>query len=454
MKPLIADRYLWVFFQIESICSQKTDKDILIALKDLPKDLPETYDRILQKLQQSQFADLAFARKVYGLLVAARRPLTLDALREAVSVELGVTVWDPRKMVNNMLISLNCCGSLVIVDEEDSTVQLAHHSVKQYLLSESTRQSISQYHVELAEADLLLGDICVTYLNMGIFDKRLTRSTPSPKLQVSSTVLDGTLPQSNPVNKLALKYLKSRRDKNCDVRLRLEDIARLSVQPGRTGPAVEEFHFLAYARDYWLFHTKAYRSTRTRGVYTLWCNLVDGRVNIVDLPWAPENSSEVGDELVNWITQENHEALACRAFDCLCTVKAGDDRDNKVMRLISVTPVDFQMNKSLLNKVLSSAIIKHDRRLMLLILERRVDMITGSNVKYENGGYGTALQVAAASGDESIVRLLLEYGADVNAQGGHYGNVLQAAVRENNDSMVRLLLDKDAERQRSRWRIW
>ncbi|CUS06942.1 unnamed protein product, partial [Tuber aestivum] len=40
------------------------------------------------------------------------------------------------------------------------------------------------------------------------------------------------------------------------------------------------------------------------------------------------------------------------------------------------------------------------------------------NVNAEGGVYGNALQAAAAKGDESVVRILLERGADVNAQGG------------------------------------
>ncbi|KAJ5433682.1 hypothetical protein N7491_004277 [Penicillium cf. griseofulvum] len=50
----------------------------------------------------------------------------------------------------------------------------------------------------------------------------------------------------------------------------------------------------------------------------------------------------------------------------------------------------------------------------------------GSNVDNEGGMYATALQAAAAEGNEEIVRVLLEHGADPNIVGGKFGTALQA----------------------------
>ena len=62
-------------FQIDSICSQKTDEAILMALEDLPKDLPETFNRILRKLERSNAGDPRFCKAVLDLVAAAQRPL-------------------------------------------------------------------------------------------------------------------------------------------------------------------------------------------------------------------------------------------------------------------------------------------------------------------------------------------------------------------------------------------
>ena len=148
-------RFLWVAFQIDYICSQKTDEAISMALEDLPKDLPESFDHILRKLERSSAGDPRFCKAVLDLVAAAQRPLTLEEFCEAVSVEPGETSWDAGKLVNDMLRSLSgCCGSLVTIDEEDLTVYSIYHSVKQHLLSEPADIDLGRYHTTLTEADV------------------------------------------------------------------------------------------------------------------------------------------------------------------------------------------------------------------------------------------------------------------------------------------------------------
>ncbi|KAL8325300.1 hypothetical protein RB597_008523 [Gaeumannomyces tritici] len=123
--------FLWVALQIESLCSAKTDEAIRQALADLPKDLPSTFSRILQKWEPF---GKDYQQKTLKLVIAARHPLTTDELREALSVNPGNTDWNPAQLLNDVYSALAYCGSLVTVDEEDFTVRLVHHSVKQFLL--------------------------------------------------------------------------------------------------------------------------------------------------------------------------------------------------------------------------------------------------------------------------------------------------------------------------------
>lgn len=83
---LVIDRFLWVAFQLDSICSQETDESIVNTLQSLPKDLPETFDRILRKLEQSKAADPRLRKKIFEVVAAAQRPLTLEELNDAISV--------------------------------------------------------------------------------------------------------------------------------------------------------------------------------------------------------------------------------------------------------------------------------------------------------------------------------------------------------------------------------
>lgn len=71
-------RFLWVAFQIDSICAQNTDHDILRSFKDLLKGLSVTFRPILCQLQHSTFADPSRGRKICHIVAAPQRPLMLD----------------------------------------------------------------------------------------------------------------------------------------------------------------------------------------------------------------------------------------------------------------------------------------------------------------------------------------------------------------------------------------
>jgi hypothetical protein len=72
-------------------------------------------------------------------------------------------------------------------------------------------------------------------------------------------------------------------------------------------------------------------------------------------------------------------------------------------------------------------------------------LASGADVNARGGGYGSAVQAAAAGGDTEIVQLLVDKGADVNAQGGYYSSAIQAAAAEGYMETVQLLVDKGAD---------
>ncbi|KAF2189970.1 hypothetical protein K469DRAFT_762829 [Zopfia rhizophila CBS 207.26] len=124
--------FLWVALQIQSLCIMKTDDAIRQALADLPKDLSETFSRILLR---SEASGKPYQRLILELVTVAHRPLTMEELREALSVVPGDAVWKRARLFNDVFSTLTCCGSLIVVDEEELTVRLVQHSVKQFLLS-------------------------------------------------------------------------------------------------------------------------------------------------------------------------------------------------------------------------------------------------------------------------------------------------------------------------------
>src|SRR2546421_873745 len=130
----------------------------------------------------------------------------MEELREALSVIPGDTVWNPAKLLNDVYSTLACCGSLVTIDEDELTIRLIHHSVKQFLLS-GFNDSTNILSIE--DANRRMADIIVTYLSYGVFETRLsTMVVPQIAAKsVTSQVIRSTLDSSS-VRNLALKLLE------------------------------------------------------------------------------------------------------------------------------------------------------------------------------------------------------------------------------------------------------
>lgn len=396
-------------FQIDSICSQKTDEAILAALEDLPKDLPHTFNRILRNLQHSNADDPQFGRKIFDLVAAAQRPLTLEELREAISVKPGEKSWDTSKMVNDMFRSLlESCGSLVIVDEERLTIHFAHQSVKQHLLSGPMDLDMKKYHISMKEADLCMGNIIVTYLNFGIFDRELAKanSTISPQVELyPSAILSGSLPRSN-IARLAVRLLRGRGNSRIDIHSQLKAAAGIVGEPKeRTQPA---HAFLPYAQEYWLFHTKELKPARLLGDH-LWQSLIDGAD-------------------INAVSKEHGTALHA-------ALEVGHE---EIARLLLKSGADANAETQSRSTVLQAASYHGREEMARLLLEN------GADVNAVSGKYGTALQAASTEGYEEIAKLLLENGANANAKGGFYASALQAASFHGHEGIAKLLLKHGA----------
>ncbi|KAH9891416.1 hypothetical protein F4778DRAFT_785007 [Xylariomycetidae sp. FL2044] len=167
--------FLWTVLQIESICTQKTDIAIRAALADLPKDLNETFVRVLEK---ARAAAPDYQTRLFMLLIAAVRPLKADELREALSVVHGDTVWNPSRQINNIHAILAAGGSLLTVNEEELTVHLIHPSVEQFLVGGLGING--SFHIGYSRAEMEMCQTILTYLNYNVFDTQLsTYAAPS-----------------------------------------------------------------------------------------------------------------------------------------------------------------------------------------------------------------------------------------------------------------------------------
>ncbi|KAF5656984.1 heterokaryon incompatibility protein het-E-1 [Fusarium circinatum] len=162
--------FLWVFLTINDICSRKSDKDIRRALQDIPGDLHATFDRTLGRIAAKK-NNTAIVQKTFTLIQASFEPLTLDQLREALSVDIGQQTLDRDDLISGV-----------------DRLPMCHHSIQKYLLIPSS-EDLEEFHLERDKCNRLMGELCVTYISLDNFQRALgftrKRNTDSPHVIIN-----------------------------------------------------------------------------------------------------------------------------------------------------------------------------------------------------------------------------------------------------------------------------
>lgn len=155
--------------RLHDLCEPESDHGIRQVLQNLQRNLSETYDRLLGKIEGSERRHMI--ERMFKWILCARQPLHVDELCEGIAFTLADEQWDPDKIPTNFNRLVQACSNLVVVDADTQTVQLAHFTVQQYLLQpEETR-----FHFTLQEANMMAGECCIAYLNFSDFETQVTR---------------------------------------------------------------------------------------------------------------------------------------------------------------------------------------------------------------------------------------------------------------------------------------
>ena len=357
-------RFLWVAFQIESLCAENTDHDILSSLEHLPKGLPATFRRIIQRLNKSVLAKPDLAETIFEIIAAARRPVTLNELGSAISVTPGDTRWDDSNTVNDVPKCLQCCGTLIVIDEELSTVHFAHSSVKQYITSEPSDLNISDYHINQTEADLNLNMRIITYLNFDALGTQLAKHRNAQPQEAQPQeysadiplhVVKSSLPKSETIRKLAaLTLLRNRKTPSkaahSVLKTSVHQVKRSQDTGLRSGNLKDAFYFLSYCQDNWLYHSQDFDDLLYRDfggsktkIRRLWKDLVDGKVQTVTLPWTLETKAEKLPPYTDWAINNNHVALSFQVLNRLVNLQTRGELNKELYmaflnRLVKIIP--------------------------------------------------------------------------------------------------------------------
>jgi ankyrin repeat protein len=428
--------FLWVALQLETLCTMQTDAAIRHALADLPQNLSETFSRILTRSAQG---GSSYQWRILALITAAFRPLTTEELREALSVTPSDTDWQASNMINDIMSVIACCGSVLVVDEEEQTVRFVHHSFEQFLLEKWKTADNVQFTRELAQNTM--AETTLTYLNYGVFGTQVS-TTVVPHVAVGSDQLFqiiSSVTKSSTKQGIALKMLRAWKNSEVDVGKTILDASNC-----KASQFAEEFRFFAYSRSYCVPHLLS-TSAQEPALNVLLARLLSRNRVQIDMPAADSWR-------LLWRGVEGDDDALLRALleRGMADVEAMDENGRTLLSQAAVrgheavVKVLLEIGKADVEAkavggwtpLLYAAYNGHEAVAKVLL------EIGKANVEAKDESGQTPLLWAACNGYEAVVKVLLEIGkADVEAKDRNDWTPLSCAAQYGHEAVIKVLLE-------------
>ncbi|KAI9766767.1 MAG: hypothetical protein M1839_004771 [Geoglossum umbratile] len=400
-----------------SVAEKKKDGELVVGQSQL---IGEIQDALIKGAQEISWTAES-ARKIFRWVAAAKRPLSLEELREAIAIQPCQPSLNSEALENDVNRLVPYCGNLIVFDEEDKVVQFAHHTVKQFLLAESRTPSLDSFHFQLPHADHDVGEVCVTYLNFNDFKRQLAKISatkthiydPSAMLRTS---LSAGLDMSTGNYWLRRVQLGTASNVGrIDVERQLYDAAGVNGS-GSIKKLQATYALLPYASEHWLSHSPAFAEENTK-TWRLWNNLLLTGSSVAQMPWTFDEWTHRTKSVIRWVLQNEHCAL---------------------LRHIESSDTNTLSSEGRRQVLVDSAAQGRSQF---------VDILIGLG-KIQNLDLGIALQVATGGGHLDVVERLLVAKADVNAAAaaaGHGRTALQAAAGGGHRDVVERLKQAGAK---------
>ena len=173
----IADQ-ITVKSQLDYLTELPNDAARRKALKDLPRGLNPTYERLLRRINQTNRETQKLVQRTLkwiahdqsGLDCWDRELMTAQALCEATSVNIGDNCRDVEAIPDQSEI-LRSCSSLVRMSVDGQRFEFAHFTVEEFLktIDDSSNGEFAAYKIQSDKVLTGLAKVCITYLNFQDF---------------------------------------------------------------------------------------------------------------------------------------------------------------------------------------------------------------------------------------------------------------------------------------------
>jgi ankyrin repeat protein len=454
-------RFRWVACQIDALKDCLDYPRLQKALNTLPKTLDETYSRILDRIPREHSVQAA---TILNLLIWSDYRFTIEELVDAIATDLDEDpAFDPKNRMPVPRDVLKLCSGLVAVFQVKGLrpgkqrVQLAHFSVKEYLVSNHVSGAFKSLNSETV-ANSHLAKLCLGYL-IGV--SQLTSLKPYEKevrgefpfWLKHSLEIDKEFPFANYSANYWMDHARDVENGDeslCEMASNffLEEREAFSLFKSILRP---EAHMPPDANP--LFYAARCGSKRIAE------NLLDRSADVsADSAETLYMAMSCGHDMVAqllldrgvFVITEYHWVFQVAMRHCHDTTIQSlldrcADRDTAYREALIIassngrdTTVQLLLDRgadvnAVGDEALHEALIGgHDTTVQLLLN-------SGADV---NAGDGEALDAAASCGRDTTVQILLDRGADVNAGDGM---ALRMASQRGDDLIVQLLLNSGAE---------
>ncbi|KAF8532214.1 hypothetical protein BDD12DRAFT_920271, partial [Trichophaea hybrida] len=375
--------FLLAHFYTEHLCRLTTKSQIWEALKQIENEstnerpLDLMYDRAVEDIRRKSRSEVELALKIFSWLTTARRTLTVDELRVAVSIERGKHELNYEEELPLTSTLLDVCASLVVIDR--STVRLAHYTVQEYLLrKENTmHQDLLPEKTIHSNADFELATSCIAYLSLDVFDE-------GPCVTEVSFV---RRLEKHPLLDYASRNLHSHL-KHCSEHLTTDEFLEFLGCQGKMSCYLQVTYSSAYSR--------------------------------YGHDWYPK-----GIRPIHIASRFGHKAAAQRLLQDPRNVSAVDN-DGRIPLHMAAENGDVDMARVLDSRGVDVKVACKDGRTPLHMAADNGDIETvrflqekGADVWLKDNNGRVPLHMAAENGHCVVVQFLLENGADVIATDNH-----------------------------------
>jgi hypothetical protein len=204
-------------------------------------------------------------------------------------------------------IVLWCENLLQITEDQPQSLHFAHNTIREFITKGDLPTQLSDFHIDVDEADHFAGEICITYLHLNDFKTAVARR-PQP-LRVNPVAIAGTALGRGPkVTELTSRFadVLGHRRARAD-----PDLAGVIASYDRADDmdSLQQKHpFLKYAAKHWVSHSVRFQNGRS-STWILWHRIITNGHSLVHVPWQESIFYRREEAILIWSHQTHHYAL-------------------------------------------------------------------------------------------------------------------------------------------------